>query len=324
MNNATIDKHIANVDLFGDIVKTPSRGPLADRFMAPPFSVLNAREGPWQDRKQKWIDIGIKSELGRGAVQSSLASARAVQTGDGLDDAEAWVTSSIFDPVLCELLYKWFCPTAGQVIDPFAGGSVRGIVAAFMGLSYWGCDLRTEQIAANNEQAAELCNGEMVAPVWVSGDSRNALEKNTDAPMCVDFVFSCPPYGDLEVYSDSPEDISNMSWSHFCTAYLDIIEKSCWRLKNNRFAAFVVGDVRDQRNGAYRGFPALTTQCFEKAGLRLHNEIVLLTPVGTLPVRAAAAFNCSRKLGKTHQNILVFVKGDPEKAAAKCNEGATP
>lgn len=41
-------------------------GSLADRFGIPPFSVLNAREGWWQERKRTWIGIGIQSELGRG------------------------------------------------------------------------------------------------------------------------------------------------------------------------------------------------------------------------------------------------------------------
>ena len=41
-------------------------GKLSDRFMLPPFSVLNAREGWWQNRKKAWLAIGIKSELGRG------------------------------------------------------------------------------------------------------------------------------------------------------------------------------------------------------------------------------------------------------------------
>lgn len=42
------------------------KGSLADRFLIPPFSVLNAREGWWQDRKRAWLALGIKSELGRG------------------------------------------------------------------------------------------------------------------------------------------------------------------------------------------------------------------------------------------------------------------
>ena len=40
--------------------------------------------------------------------------------------------TSIFDPVLCELVYRWFCPSKGKILDPFAGGSVRGIVAAHL------------------------------------------------------------------------------------------------------------------------------------------------------------------------------------------------
>lgn len=40
-------------------------GSLADRFGIPPFSVLNAREGWWQDRKRAWLSLGIQSELGR-------------------------------------------------------------------------------------------------------------------------------------------------------------------------------------------------------------------------------------------------------------------
>ena len=41
-------------------------GALAARFMIPPFSVLNAREGWWQQRKSAWLALGIQSELGRG------------------------------------------------------------------------------------------------------------------------------------------------------------------------------------------------------------------------------------------------------------------
>jgi ParB-like nuclease family protein len=41
-------------------------GNLAEAFGVPPFSVLNAREGWWQDRKRAWLALGIESELGRG------------------------------------------------------------------------------------------------------------------------------------------------------------------------------------------------------------------------------------------------------------------
>ena len=50
----------------GEIEQLSQKGNLAERFGVPPFSVLNAREGWWQDRKAAWIGLGIKSELGRG------------------------------------------------------------------------------------------------------------------------------------------------------------------------------------------------------------------------------------------------------------------
>ena len=37
-----------------------------------------------------------------------------------------------------------------------------------------------------------------------------------------------------------------------------------------------------------------------------------------MPIRVGKQFSSGRKLGKTHQNVLVFVKGDPRKATTAC------
>jgi hypothetical protein len=219
--------------------------------------------------------------------------------------------TSIFDPVLTELCYRWFCPPGGQILDPFAGGSVRGIVASFLGRSYTGLELRPEQIEANRHQAAKIC-GQNEHPIWIEGDSQHA-EKLLPKGFAADFVFSCPPYADLEVYSEDPRDLSTMDYPEFLAAYDLIIAAACARLKEHRFAAFVVGDVRD-KGGYYRGFPWHTIQAFERAGLRLYNEAVLVTAAGSLPMRVNRQFSAARKLGKTHQNVLVFCKGDWRKA----------
>lgn len=50
----------------GDEGQGAAAGTLAERFGVPPFSVLDARRGWWQDRKRAWIALGIRSELGRG------------------------------------------------------------------------------------------------------------------------------------------------------------------------------------------------------------------------------------------------------------------
>lgn len=151
-------------------------------------------------------------------------------------------------------------------------------------------------------------------PVWVEGDS---TEAHTLAPGEYDLLFSCPPYADLERYSDDPRDLSSMSYPDFLAGYRTIIARSVAMLRPDRFAVWVVGDVRDPR-GVYRGLVADTIAAFRAAGAELYNEAVLVTPVGSLPVRVGRQFSAARKLGKTHQNVLVFVKGDPKKATAAC------
>lgn len=102
-------------------------------------------------------------------------------------------------------------------------------------------------------------------------------------------------------------------------AYREIVAASCGLLKNDRFACFVVGDVRDKA-GRYYNFVGDTVEAFRAAGLHYYNEAILVTAVGSLPIRAGKQFAASRKLGKTHQNVLVFVKGDGKKAAQACGE----
>ena len=330
----------------GNSIATGHSPTLADKFLIPPFSVLDGRRGWWQERKRNWLSIGIRSEEGgRNKIQSpgSLSGSTPhyyykkkkceTEIGRSLSNKEfeenylqdyipenstiAQTDSggilSIFDPVLCEIAYRWFCPPAGQVLDPFAGGSVRGIVASKLGFNYTGQDLRAEQIEANQAQAMQICSKPM--PRWITGDSLNIDQ--TCQGIEADFIFSCPPYADLEVYSDDPADLSNMEYSEFKKAYQEIIKKTCSMLREDRFACFVVGEVRDKK-GNYYNFIGDTIRAFLDAGLSYYNEIILVTPLASLPIRAAKQFSSSRKIGKTHQNVLVFVKGDGKKAAKAC------
>lgn len=409
------------------------------------------------------------------------------------------VGTSIFDPVLCELVYRWFSPSGAKVLDPFAGGSVRGIVAGHLGREYIGVELRPEQVEANRIQAEQLfgrasdepvevrvsgkwlrhcfacsveyirqachgrccegsdrvlvsllpeeeqrqkalghqtvdgllqpdegtglcphktpdglcalhgtedkpfgciaspftlnkgdmliirnryarmkCHGKgdpaykvfadslrlifgdveaeriaqaaasgadqidavmprsshqalhyldglkhgerttrMVTPRWLVGDAVDVLDL---APGDYDLLFSCPPYYDLEVYSDLPGELSALaSYSEFLEVYRTIIERAVSLLKDDRFACFVVGSLRDA-DGHELCLPCDTIRAFEDAGLRLFNSAVLVTAVGSLPVRVIRYFGLGRKLGRTHQHVLIFVKGDWRKAVEACGE----
>ena len=274
---------------------------------------------------------GVWGKFGEKRAESQAERARLKQTAslkggttfglsihpyDGTDPqtVASATGTSIFDPVICEIAYRWFCPPGGLVLDPFAGGSVRGVVASKLGRRYVGVDLSAEQVAANEQQAHDICDDPL--PEWVVGDSRDIAELVGDK---ADFILSCPPYADLEVYSDDPRDLSNLDYREFREAYAAIITAACGKLRNNRFACFVVGDVRDP-DGFYRNFPGHTIQAFEDAGLRLYNEAILVTAAGTLPLRVTRGFVRSRKLGKTHQQVYIFCKGDPRVATEVVGE----
>jgi len=301
-------------DLFGNPVRPQTASPLRRNYLTPPFSVLSSRDGDWQERKNAWLSHGIRSEIGRtGRAYNMGMNATAENEWALEDDLGSGV--SIFDPVLCELMYRWFCPPGGQIVDPFAGGSVRGIVAALLGYRYWGCDLSAAQISANKSQADTILEMTDRAE-WVHGDSMLRLDDSPEA----DFVFSCPPYGDLERYSDDPADLSTMEWHTFTAAYRRIIMRACGKLRQDRFACFVVGDFRDGR-GMYRNFIGETVSAFKEQGLHLYNEAVLITSVGTAAMRATKQFEATRKLCKVHQNVLVFIKGDPRRATRTISGG---
>ena len=304
----TLEATLNGVDLFGEPIRRKVSGPVAERFGFPPFSVLDARAGEWQERKRAWLSVGILSEIGRTATDAVGGLFAAMNEYDGGGGRKEHSTS-IFDPTLCECIYRWFSAPGAQVVDPFAGGSVRGIVAGMLGRRYWGCDLRQEQIDANNAQADEIEPD--VRPAWVCGDALNVLDAAPDA----DLVFSCPPYGDLERYSDDPSDLSTMEWHTFKAAYGRIILRAVKRLKQDRFACFVVGDFRDTR-GFYRDFVSGTIAAFRDAGAELYNEAILITSVGSACMRVTKQFEAGRKFAKTHQNVLVFCKGDWRKASS--------
>lgn len=365
-------------------------GSLRARYGVPPFSVLDARSGEWKAKKAKWLDLGIKSELGRGdnllttgahsvfdgtsnwsGVRSGRVcpggslmpaskrgadgktvrgdsigkplAARTFRCGgpqglkDRYDQGEEFdledipdgqsgsgTGTSIFDPYLCEILYRWFTPRGGSILDPFAGGSVRGIVANMLGYQYTGIDLRPEQLESNRQQALEIVPQNQ--PTWILGDSLN-IHKLVPEGVLYDSILTCPPYHDLERYCDDTRDLSNMTWAEFLDFYGKIIKRTLSLLKPNRFACVVIGDVRDMREKKdhfYKNLPGKTIDLFQEAGAGLYNQAILITAGGSLSIRAKFQFPKSRKLGNTHQHVLVFCKGDWREAVKAVNDSLPP
>ena len=279
--------------------KTYEDGTMSRDFIVMPTTVIDSRRPQWQERKSIWRRR-IQSEKGR---KTGLIGFIGLLSKDGY--------TSIFDPVLAECMYKWFGIPNGTVLDPFAGGSVRGIVAGWLGMKYFGNDLSAEQIAENRKQAEQNKDILLEMPKWSIGDSANIdqIIKDEAPTDKFDMIMSCPPYADLEVYSDNPADISNMPYEQFLETYRKIIKASCAHLKDNRFAVFVVGEVRD-KSFKYRGFVYDTIKAFEDAGMTYYNHAVLVNDANCgLRVRGHMR---SRKLVHAHQDALVFAKGNPD------------
>lgn len=303
-------------------------GTLEKRFGVVPFSYLDPNQEYWHDRKADWLTLGLKDE----------------EICEVMTDGKAG--TSIFSPVLCEIMYKWFCKKDGRILDPFAGGSTRGIVAGFLGYDYVGVDIRANQVQANQRQAAEIFGklpegNDARLPTWIVGDSArlaNVLSEHDPTGDDFDFVWTCPPYFDLEIYSENEGDGSTFrDYEKFIAWYKNIVRQAVDRLKWNRFAAVVVGDVRDHTPlHSYQGSKDKNTRCphcsgilerehlgleadtiriFRELGLYYYNRFALVTAIGSLPVRIGTQFPTYRKNGNTHQMVYVFWKGDEDHKA---------
>ena len=289
-----------NINSLEKIKNNPSGTKLKDRFVIPPFSVFHTDSGDWQARKKKWLEMGIKSEIGR---EENLIFSKSLQT-------QTLNGTSVFDPVLCEVCYRWFSPTnvdEVRILDCFAGGSVRGVVAERLGYNYTGVDLRKEQIESNYKNAQEIgCDLDKIN--WIAGNSKDIDELVDDK---YDLVFTCPPYFDLEVYSDDENDVSNMNYEEFEEVYKEIIIKTVRQLKENRFAVVVISDVRDKK-GFYRDLTGLTKEAMKESGALFYNDIILKNSNASGAIRANGMMK-NRKVVRVHQNVLVFYKGDPKR-----------
>lgn len=296
---------------------TPLPSSLGDRFGIPPLTVFDRRQGYWQERRRRWLDAGIASGDGRDRALTYAKSQGADEVSQKLLAMSDG--TSVFDPVLTETMVRWYAPAGGRIYDPFAGGSVRGIVALALGRHYVGGDIRREQLVANIDQResfeAQYGYGRGGSAEWILHDAAQALpDPETASPF--DMILTCPPYGDLEVYSDLPTDVSNMGFDDFADAYEDAIFWAIDALAPNRFSVWVVGNYRDSRTGHMRDLVGLTIAGHVRAGAHYHSECIVVDPVGTGAMRAAATFKALRRPIRTHQQVLIFVKGDVRAATA--------
>jgi hypothetical protein len=306
----------------------PENGSLNDRFVVPPFSILDTRKGYWQARKKIWRElIGDMGESRNDTLITSpeikykdlYQRTRQHREELGLsfkeyldkyvpDDVKEREASkvlsagvSLLDPVMAELVCRWFGLENCKTFDCFAGDSVFGYVSAYLGNEFTGVELRPEQAQLNNERVQGM------TARYINDDGQNVAQHIEAESQ--DLLFSCPPYFDLEKYSDLPNDASNQgSYEDFIAILRNAFTAALGCLRQDRFAVIVVGDVRDKSTGFYYDFVGDIKRIFKDNGVSLYNEIILIETGASTALRASRYME-SRKVAKMHQNILVFYKG---------------
>ena len=305
MEDFGFDEGTIDIDTIMDPYNIPEeeKGSLNEQYIVPPFSVLDTRQGYWQDRKKHWLEI-----------TGNLSETRDGEFGTISDSGEDNMLASInggtsnFDPVLAEIIYKWFCLPGGKIIDPFGGEQTKGVVAGELGYEYHAVEIRQDQVDLNKEKTKQYKGVK-----YYCGDSNNidSIIDGNDFDLC----FTSPPYYDLEVYSK--EDMSALgTYEEFMEQYKNIFTQCYNKLKDNSFLVLKVGEIRDKKTGQCRCFVADNVKMMEEIGFKFYNDMVLINACGTAPLRAN---NCmaNRKVVKVHQNVLVFYKGDLKEIANK-------
>lgn len=190
------------------------------------------------------------------------------------------------------------------IVPPLSIDTSFGFVAGYLGHEFVGTELRQSQADFNQRRCDEF----NLPTKYICDDGRN-IDKHL-APESMDFFFSCPPYYDMEVYSDDANDASNQeTYEDFYAIIDEAFSRAAKCLKKNRFAAVVCQDVRG-KNGAYYGFPEDIVATFERNGCHLYNRLCLIRTVGSAAMFARTSMNTTRKARAVHEEVLVFFSGD--------------
>lgn len=295
---------------------------LRDKYLVPPFSILDTSVNAWLQRRNLWEQIiKNRSENIRNVSikKHNTPYLNAMDYDEGYKGLERNGYTSTFDPFLCEILVKWFSRTGDVVFDPFAGGHVRGAVCAMTGRDYVGYDINPVQVQANDEAWESIIDAYDTKgfgkPCWIIGDSTS--EDINEECEKYDMMLTCPPYYNLEVYTDNPKDLSTYkTYDEFLQQYRAAVRNCYTTLKDDTFAVIVVEEIRD-KDGILYGFVPDTIQAFNDAGFKYYNEMILENRIMSLGVRCPKYFEQSRKVGRHHQNVFVFFKGSPKNIEQK-------
>lgn len=217
--------------------------------------------------------------------------------------------TSIFDSYLSYLMTYWYSPIHGKCIDPFAGGITRGAVCSLLNRKYVGIDLSSKQIDSNNSSINEILKNNID---WINDDS---LCYHIDD--LYDFMITCPPYYQMEKYSNDERDLSNHSIDSFNNLYKSIIAKYINALRDRSFAVIVVGDYCNKKKYI---MDSITIDAAQEGGAYLYNILYINNDGATSALTGSGNFKKYGLIRSSCEKALIFYKGDLGDASKRFNE----
>lgn len=205
---------------------------------------------------------------------------------------------SIFNPSLAQMILAAYCPKSAKIYDPFGGGGTRGYIATKMGHEYTGVELRKEEV----DRIVSLFNKWGIKFNLICADAITFVPNEK-----YDFIFSCPPYYNLETYSSLPNDLSGCSsYDVFLDNMTKVIANCYTVLKDNSFACFVVGNFRNKSSELCH-FNGDLVNIAKKCGFILWDEIVYYGASKAALTRCGQ-FIANRKSVRMHEYIIILKK----------------
>ena len=205
---------------------------------------------------------------------------------------------SIFNPQLAQMILAAYAPMNGKIYDPFGGGGTRGYIATKMGYDYTGVEIREEEY---NRVLAQMKEWNLNFK-FILADSVKYRPNES-----FDFIYTCPPYYDLEVYSDMEEDLSNAPSYMEYLNMLQKVLKNCYDiLKKDSFAVFVVGNFRNKKGELEHLNGDLITKAKE-VGFKLWDELIWMG-ASNVALTRCGKFEKNRKSVRMHEYIIILKK----------------
>lgn len=205
---------------------------------------------------------------------------------------------SVFNPHLAQMVLSAYAPLGGKIYDAFGGGGTRGYIATKMGFEYTGVELREEEYNRVKQQM----NDWGVYFNFVLGNSVD-YKPNDD----FDFAFTCPPYYDLEVYSELENDLSNAkTYDDYLIMLKSVIQNIYNCLKDDCFSVFVVGNFRNKK-GELVHLNGDLIRIAKEVGFKLWDELIW-EGASNVALTRCGKFEKNRKSVRMHEYVIILKK----------------